>query len=255
MKNGALGEDIGKYKILLDRVSSTHWFALELLRAGNAEHGTMVTCLEQTHGKGRLDKSWDHEKSKNIAINFILNEINAGTGFTAGHLSMVVALAVCFTSKATLGSDVRIKWPNDIISQSKKIAGILITNQWRGSQMESCVIGIGININKVDFTGIPQAGSFKSLTGKETDVNIVIQTLIQQMNHWYKLLYHDVQEVVDAYHHDLYGYQQFIQVRVIRDDTLQDAKIIEVDQDGIVKLEFKNGNIRSYDLDELKIIF
>jgi BirA family transcriptional regulator, biotin operon repressor / biotin---[acetyl-CoA-carboxylase] ligase len=255
MKNGPLGDDIGKYKILLDKVSSTQWFALEHLRTGSAPHGTMVSCLEQTHGKGRLDKNWDSEKNKNIAVNFILKDFNAGASWNPGYLSMVAALAVCHTVKASIGPEVFIKWPNDIISHSKKIAGILITNQWRGIHLESCVIGIGININQVNFRDIPHAGSFISIMGIETDVNMVLQTLIKQLNYWYNILYQDVQDLVEAYYRDLYGYQQFIKVKTHQLDIQQDAKIIEVDQDGKVKLEFENGFTGSFDLDEIKIIF
>lgn len=256
MKIASHGGDIGKYKILLDEVGSTQTYALDLIRTGKINHGTVISCLHQSEGRGRMDKNWNSDKSRNLTASFILNELQTISGLLPGHLSMIAALSVTHAIKTFIQDPIRIKWPNDIICNSKKLAGILITNQWRGSTLESSVLGIGININQTQFDLAPQAGSIKMIISSDLNQDKVMQALIEQLNHWYGiLLKSDLQLIRQEYHQSLYGYGYMIDVLMAKENKMNRAEVLEVLPDGKIKLEFMDKTNGIFDLDEIKIIF
>lgn len=256
MKNASHGGDIGKYKILLDEVSSTQTYALDLVRTGKINHGTMVSCRHQTQGKGRMDKSWTSSKNQNFTASFILNELNKAHGCLPGHISMLAALSVTHAIRSFIPDGVMIKWPNDVICDSKKLAGILITNQWRGSQLESSVIGIGINVNQTFFGDAPRAGSIKMITSKDLNTNDVALSLITQLNYWYEFLLEADKDLIrQEYHQALYGFGQAVDILMTKANNLKKGKMIEVMEDGKVKVEFNDFQQGMYDIDEIKIMF
>ncbi len=118
---------------------STNTRARELAEAG-APHGTVVTAAEQTEGHGRQGRSWAAPAGKALLYSAILRPLDRG------HLllPLAVPLAVCETvEELEPGIECRIKWPNDILLDGRKLAGILIEAR---PQDEWAVIGVGINL-------------------------------------------------------------------------------------------------------------
>ena len=141
---------IGTPFIELHTVDSTNNYAMGLVHAGMAQHGTAVFAHEQTKGRGQRNKAWVSEPGANIALSVIFQP----PAFSTSQLFMIsklVATAVLnfFNSYAT--TDTSIKWPNDIYWRDRKAGGILIENMVNGSTWNWAVVGIGININQVNF--------------------------------------------------------------------------------------------------------
>jgi BirA family biotin operon repressor/biotin-[acetyl-CoA-carboxylase] ligase len=104
----------------------------------------VVIADEQTAGRGRLDRKWYTPKGTALAFSIVLRL----TANERPHLTRLVglaALAVAVTLRKQ-GLDARIKWPNDVLIQNRKVCGILIESVWSGEDVDCVVIGIGINI-------------------------------------------------------------------------------------------------------------
>jgi BirA family biotin operon repressor/biotin-[acetyl-CoA-carboxylase] ligase len=118
---------IGTPFVELLSVESTNNYAMGLVRAGMASHGTAVFAHDQTKGKGQRNKQWDSEGSKNIAISLVIEP-----GFMNGRpmflLSMMTAVGVVNFFNNYIADELKIKWPNDIYWRDRKAAGILIEN-------------------------------------------------------------------------------------------------------------------------------
>lgn len=156
--------------IVLDSVDSTNNYAMAMVKKGVASHGNAVFALEQTKGKGRRGKKWDTALGENITMSIIV-EMQWLPVSQQFQLSAAVALACYdFFSKHT-SEAVRIKWPNDIFINDSKAGGILIENLIQGALWQWSVIGLGMNINQVQFEAyhLPPI-SLKQITGKEYDV-------------------------------------------------------------------------------------
>jgi BirA family transcriptional regulator, biotin operon repressor / biotin---[acetyl-CoA-carboxylase] ligase len=135
---------------ILDTVESTNNYAIEKIKQGFGINGKAWFAKEQTAGKGQRGKTWVSEAGKNIILSIILkpSTIFADNPF---YFSAVVA-STCRSFIAKLVSPrVKIKWPNDLYINDRKAGGILIENIYAGKNWEWAIIGIGINVNQVDF--------------------------------------------------------------------------------------------------------
>ena len=128
-----------------DSIGSTNNEALAWA-TGGAEDLSLVIAEEQTAGRGRLDRKWFTPKGTALAFSLILRP----TAEEKPHLSRTVglaALAVADTLR-TRGLISQIKWPNDVLLNGRKVAGILVESVWSGEEVDALVIGIGVNVLK-----------------------------------------------------------------------------------------------------------
>jgi BirA family transcriptional regulator, biotin operon repressor / biotin---[acetyl-CoA-carboxylase] ligase len=117
---------------------STNTRARELAEAG-APHGTVVTADEQTAGRGRQGRTWTAPAGKALLYSAIVRPLEEGS-----LLPLAVPLAVCETAEALApGTPCRVKWPNDVWVEGRKLAGVLIESR---PQEGWGVIGVGLNI-------------------------------------------------------------------------------------------------------------
>jgi BirA family biotin operon repressor/biotin-[acetyl-CoA-carboxylase] ligase len=128
-----------------DSIGSTNDEALAWAASG-AKDFSLVVADEQTQGRGRLDRKWLTPKGSAIAMSLILHP----SAPMRPHLSRTVGLAALSLADACLklGLSPKIKWPNDILLDGKKTAGILVETVWSGDEADSLVIGIGVNVEK-----------------------------------------------------------------------------------------------------------
>jgi BirA family biotin operon repressor/biotin-[acetyl-CoA-carboxylase] ligase len=128
-----------------DSIGSTNDEALAWATSG-APDFSLVIADEQTRGRGRLDRKWFTPKGSGLALSLILRL----PAPHLPHLSRTVGLAGLSIAEACsgLGLVPHIKWPNDILLNGKKAAGILIENIWSGDEVDSLVIGMGVNVYK-----------------------------------------------------------------------------------------------------------
>jgi BirA family transcriptional regulator, biotin operon repressor / biotin---[acetyl-CoA-carboxylase] ligase len=153
--------------IELDVVDSTNNYAMGLVHAGLAQHGTAVLAQYQTAGKGQRGKSWVMDAGKNLSFSVILcpNFLKPLQSF---HLLATVAVTVHEILALKIGEEASIKWPNDMYWRDRKTGGILIENIFRGNEWPWAVVGIGLNLNQTSFPAfLNKAVSLKQITGKE----------------------------------------------------------------------------------------
>jgi BirA family biotin operon repressor/biotin-[acetyl-CoA-carboxylase] ligase len=154
---------------ILDTVDSTNNYAMARVQAGMASHGMTWFAHEQTAGKGQRGKGWETQPGKNIAMSIVLQPefLDARQQF---YLSATIAL-VCFEFFSRYaGDETKIKWPNDLFWRDRKAGGVLIENVFHGKKWKWAIVGIGININQVNFgKAVKNPVSLKQITGKEFD--------------------------------------------------------------------------------------
>jgi BirA family biotin operon repressor/biotin-[acetyl-CoA-carboxylase] ligase len=118
--------------------------------ANDAEDLSLVVANAQTAGRGRLDRPWFTPPSTALAFSLILRP----TADEIPHLSRTVGLAALSIANTIgmLGLAPQVKWPNDILLNGLKVAGILIELVWSGEDVDGMVIGVGVNVTK---TSVP----------------------------------------------------------------------------------------------------
>ena len=132
------------------------------------KEGLVVTANFQSGGNGQRGKDWESNPSENLLLSVVTEpKIKLDE---QSLISKIVALSVCDLLK-NLGIEAKIKWPNDILVNKQKIAGILMQNKLQGNQITHSVIGLGFNVNQLVFKHyFPKATSLRLHLNKEYEV-------------------------------------------------------------------------------------
>ncbi len=167
-------------------VGSTNDEAKALLTTG-AEEGTVVRAERQTAGRGRRGRQWISEAG-NLYCSIILRPKCPLS--QVSQLSFVMALAVGNTILPALirPEILSYKWPNDLLLQKEKVAGILIeTESQRGQLAEACVVGIGLNINVVPNHPIYPVTALKNHSQSKLSRDALFSELLEQIKNQYQV--------------------------------------------------------------------
>jgi BirA family biotin operon repressor/biotin-[acetyl-CoA-carboxylase] ligase len=128
-----------------DSIGSTNNEALAWATSG-AKDLSLVIADEQTAGRGRLDRKWFTPRGTALAFSLILRPTVEEKPYIT-RFTGLAALAVADTLR-TRGLVSQIKWPNDVLLNGRKVAGILVESVWSGEEVDCLVIGIGVNVLK-----------------------------------------------------------------------------------------------------------
>ncbi|HEY1021684.1 MAG TPA: biotin--[acetyl-CoA-carboxylase] ligase [Flavisolibacter sp.] len=217
---------IGTPFIELPQVESTNNYATGLAHAGMAQSGTAVFAHHQTKGKGQRHRKWQGEPGQNIALSIILQPPGLALS-QAFLLSMATAVGIQRFFAHYVGSETKVKWPNDLYWRDRKAGGILIENVVQGSEWKAAIIGIGININQTKFPTLDRkAVSLKQITGKEYSPVALAKELCGHLGQAYELMHKLPLEVKELYRQHLYKLNET--VRLKHGSRVFDAVIKEV---------------------------
>lgn len=172
-----------KYKVInFDVITSTNQYIKEQYK--NLEPFTIINANKQTNGRGRVDRKWESIEGKNLTFSIYLKPKILPEKLPL--LSLVIGASIYNVLSKYINC--LIKWPNDIIVNDKKIAGILVESIY-SNKLEALVAGIGININQVQFSNDlkNKATSLFIETNTEYNKNIILDEFIKEFD----LLYND----------------------------------------------------------------
>jgi BirA family biotin operon repressor/biotin-[acetyl-CoA-carboxylase] ligase len=177
--------DFGRTLHHLDEVGSTSDVANQLALEG-AEHGETVIAESQTAGRGRRGRSWVSPPGKNLYLSMVLRPDLPPQ--RAPELTFVAALAVAETlGEANINA--RIKWPNDVEFEGKKIAGVLTELHAEPERISAVILGIGVNLN-LQASDLPAelrsiATSALLVRGAPVPRALFTAALLTRLEHWY----------------------------------------------------------------------
>jgi BirA family biotin operon repressor/biotin-[acetyl-CoA-carboxylase] ligase len=140
---------VGRNFLYVDSIDSTNKFLMH--SKDNIPSGTLLLAEEQTNGKGRKQRIWFSLPEQSLTFSILLKEKIPFSQLNILNLATAVAVAQAIENLYQL--KINLKWPNDVLIDGKKVAGILLESSSKGDHLEKVVIGIGININQPFFKG------------------------------------------------------------------------------------------------------
>lgn len=236
---------VGKNLIFVPDCHSTNSLAMDLGQRGSAAEGSVIITDNQYSGRGQRGNLWISEPGKNLTFSVLLKpNLPPDRQFI---LAQVVALAVADYVKTRV-TGVKIKWPNDILVNNKKICGILIESSLAGTVVQFVVAGAGVNINQTTFQN-PRATSLKLETNIEYNLNAELHELLQALEVRYRQWQEqNTRKLQQDYQQNLYrvGEQHEFKTQQSRFRGCIDS----VDESGRLIVKSDTG-MRAYDLKEI----
>ncbi|MBZ0167119.1 MAG: biotin--[acetyl-CoA-carboxylase] ligase [Candidatus Omnitrophica bacterium] len=175
-------EVMGRRVIHHPAIASTMDHAFQL-GVENEPEGTVVCAETQTRGRGRMERRWTSPKGKGLYFSLILRPALLPTD--AAKMTLFSAVAVCEALRVQTGLDVHIKWPNDLLINRKKVAGILTELSAEMDRVRFIVIGLGLNVNTAKRQLPSSATSLKLELGTSVSRVEVMQAILRRLDAWY----------------------------------------------------------------------
>ena len=174
----------GKTVHFAREIDSTNLWIKRLAKEG-APEGTLALAEFQSAGRGRLGRSWEVPEGTSVMMSILLRPKFEPQ--YAPTLTLVMGMAVAKAVKS-LGFDVSIKWPNDVVVSHKKICGILTEMGVRDGKIDYAVIGVGINVNIKEFPEemVDKATSLYLESGKEFDRSQIPGLVMEAFEKYYE---------------------------------------------------------------------
>ena len=234
---------LGNNIIYYETLESTNQEIRSFAAKGEKEGLVLIADL-QTKGKGRLQREWVGSKGDSIAMSILIKPDIPP--YMAPSITQVVALSVCRALNTTSGLDFKIKWPNDIILNGKKVCGILTEMDGEIDCLNYIIVGIGINVNQ---TSMPSDISHKA-TSLKIELNKSIQRkniVINILNEFEKSYEIFKSQGIKPFINELKNYSALINKTVVISNPFKsfNATVVDIDDEGYLIVENENGEKES----------
>lgn len=222
------------------------------------EEDTIILTSFQTKGSGRFGRIWNTSKDENLSFTLIKNsnlridEIH----FMNFYSSYVLFLTVKHFIKDNQNSDLNLKWPNDILLNKKKIAGLLLEVKDLNKFTKRFIIGIGLNVNQTQFPDEIKNKATSMLNECNTDFNLEL-ILIKFTELFFEniFLISESNKLMELWKSFSNVIGKVIKFKQLEDDIEITARVIDIDEDGGLSVLTENGKKCKYYSGEISLVY
>ena len=239
--------------IKLNAIDSTNLFLRSLSIDTNVEDFTVVVAKHQTKGRGQMGTVWSSQEAKNLTFSVFkrFDNLKLDQHFV---ISMVASLAVINTLKKLNLPKLSVKWPNDILSANKKICGILIENVIKQNNVAATVVGIGLNVNQVNFSNLPQASSLLNVTGISYDLDELLQSILKELEILFDLVESNQFKTIKTTY-ESYLFRKDKPSTFKNEEGLFSGFIKGVSNEGLLEVLLEDNILKTFDLKTIKLLY
>lgn len=238
----------------LDATDSTNSFLRKMVLEGNAVNWTVVSAVTQTQGRGQRGAQWFSDQNKNLTFSILIRDygIKARDQFL---LNCAVSNAIYRVLDGYGVPRLKVKWPNDIMSGSSKLAGILIENTIMNDEISHSIIGIGVNVNQEKFPKeLASAVSLLQLKGRTFDLEDLMKDLARNIQEEFQLVDDGrSEELRNSYENVLFKKNVPHMFRVSGGNPFM-GRILGISKDGLLSVEKEDKRVVQYAFKEIEYL-
>jgi len=242
---------VGQHIIYEATCASTNSWAAYCLEQKDVPDGTVVITSHQYQGRGQRSRTWHSEPNQNLTFSVILYPVLLSPQ-QSFQLNIIITLAIQQVLSSYIPHGLRIKWPNDIYYQDKKMGGILIENTLARDRFKISIIGIGLNVNQLSFN-LPIATSLSLVCQRTFHLpQLLEQLLVGLERNYLQLQRQGIAPLKAAYLQNMYWIHEA--------HTFQDAHHIfkgtikGINAKGQLVVEQIDNTLKCYNVQELTFI-
>jgi BirA family biotin operon repressor/biotin-[acetyl-CoA-carboxylase] ligase len=238
----------------IHQTESTNIAARQMIFEGTLKNNFCLVTEHQIAGRGQLGTSWQSEKGKNLTFSLALQHLKLPVE-KQFVLSALVSLNLIQALNNLGFFKVQLKWPNDIISNKLKIAGVLIETIIQNSTINTAIIGIGLNVNQTEFKDLPKASSLKNSTGIHYNLEEVLQEILVEMQKMpFQLKTRNTAEIYLKYQQLLFRNNKASMFE-FPNGSVRPGIIKGVKTNGSLRVLFEDEHEENFDVKEIKLLY
>ncbi len=244
--SGLHNQTIGRQIQIYDQVRSTNDLALQCGIDG-AQEGTLILAENQTQGRGRHGRRWHAPPGSSLLVSVILRHRLRADQVGLPNLIGAVAIATAIDELTNLST--RIKWPNDVLIQGKKVSGVLTELEYDRHRQPFFVMGFGVNVNTT-WTNLPEelrasATSLQIESNREMSRVVLLQAILHRLEENYLCLKHsDTESIIATANRLSYRFGDWVQIKTA--DRVFRGQAEVIDWDGGLLVRDINGKRRKF---------
>lgn len=220
-----------------EEISSTNTYALENIE--NLNDKSVIFTDRQTQGRGRFDRVWISDNGSNLYFSIVLKPTEViDENLPLANLTQYMSLVLCQVFDF-YSVEAQIKWPNDVLIDGKKIAGILAETSIKGQVFKGLVLGVGVNLNSTEeeLENINQPATSLNLeTGQNIDKEVFLKTLVEKFFEGYdEFLLSGFASIKDAYEKKCFFIGSQIKINEINQNY--EAIVNGINDDGTLNIK------------------
>lgn len=243
---------LGREIIYRENINSTNDYAKEKAEQGSRE-GMIVFADSQSEGRGTNQKKWESPSQTGIWVSFVLKPDL--TPMEARGIAILTAYSIVKVLRDQYHIPAMIKWPNDVILNGKKIAGILTEMSADKNQIFYSVVGVGINVNMKEFLGEirDSATSLLIETGRKFSRIELLAAFLQQFERDYEVYnqHKNLGKFIDEYHAVMVNWKK--EIRLCRGPNEKKVVALGLCESGELIVESEDGAIEKVFLGEVSV--
>ena len=239
--------------VKLDAINSTNSYLKEWSRLNADVKSLLVVAKEQLQGRGQQGSSWVSEYGKNLTFSLLCSPKNLLVS-KQFYLNCAISLGLYEALYPIIGKSLTVKWPNDIMAGNKKLGGVLIENSVKSGIITKSIIGVGLNVNQINFPdNLQNATSLKILKNKTFDLDLLLNSLKMSLEKYLNILDKNLMDTLfTGYQNILFGKDKKLEFEEAT--TTFKAVIKGVNIKGQLLVTLKNGTLKNYNNKEIKFL-
>lgn len=243
---------LGSEFLYIDKVESTSSY-LKRIPSSDLAHGTVLITDNQTKGRGQYDRQWNAEPGKNLTFTIAFRPTVAER---LTLLTLTCANAITIVLEDLLEQSVRIKWPNDIYIQGKKVGGVLTECCFNGMQLDRVLIGIGLNVEQTFTDGdlVQKAASVASYTDNAISREELLSKILEAIELGYKNWHKFDDELQKEISRKMIGYGEWVSLQINNKLKSQKYKFLGVNHKGELTALDEQLDVKTFSYEQIRII-
>lgn len=243
------------YLVKLNATTSTNTYLRQLSKKIETPNWTVVSAEYQSLGRGLTEAKWVSKEGKNLLFS-VLIKFDKLKIINSFHLSCAISIGVYTGLNKYKLPKLNIKWPNDIMSGSFKLGGILIENNLKNDRISQSIVGLGLNINQNSFpSDLQHARSMKQIKNIEFDRDEILKNIIGSIKEMVNLLTNNEFDILHKRYEDILYKKGKVQMfeEVLSQQKFM-GKIIGVSSTGMLRVQMENESITEYAHKQIKFL-
>lgn len=240
--------------LFFEELESTNSY-IKKLSGDEIEQGMLCLTDHQTKGRGQYERKWESERGKNLTFSLAFKP-SANDRLHVLTLACALAIVEYLNDSVDGEPCACIKWPNDVMLNNRKVAGLLTETVFSGNVLDRLVIGIGLNVNQQKFPGEIAKGATSLSLEMKKSVNRekLLCDILQRIEHKYQLWDRHKNELIKEINRNIIGYGQWI--GLIIDEQLQEDpyKLLGINEHGELMMLNQDGGLESFSYEQIRLV-